>query len=98
MDFIYLKIWYNSVIFCQRGHFFLLTLCIQGCLPNSPANSEYIPIFEVLLFTPNIHLHSLICNFSKRFNQSMGGGGGGHQSINIYSQQFPELYIIAFTY
>ena len=26
MDFIYLKIWCNSVIFCQRGHFFLLTL------------------------------------------------------------------------
>ena len=25
-DLIYLKIWCNSVIFCQRGHFYLLTL------------------------------------------------------------------------
>ena len=28
MDLIYLKIWCNSVIFCQRGHFCLLTLYI----------------------------------------------------------------------
>ena len=25
-DFVYLKIWCDSVTFCQRGHFFLLTL------------------------------------------------------------------------
>ena len=38
-------------------------ICIYiGYLPNSP----YIPTFEVLLFTPNMHLLSLICNFSKR--------------------------------
>ena len=29
MDFIYLKIWCNSFIFCQRGHLFLLTLYTQ---------------------------------------------------------------------
>ena len=31
MDFIYLKIWCNSVIFCQRGHFFWLTLYWSWC-------------------------------------------------------------------
>ena len=42
MDFIYLKIWCNSVILCQRGHFFLLTL-YGGKWEYKTKNVKYLP-------------------------------------------------------
>ena len=53
MDFICLKIWCNSVIFCQRGHFVWLTLyrsCAKRCLIRSTewVNFNKVPIIIAL--------------------------------------------------
>ena len=37
-DCIYLKILCNSVIFCHRGHIFLLALYISTLLKNGPVS------------------------------------------------------------
>ena len=51
MDFIYLKIWCNSVIFCQRGHLFWLALYIY----SNEMSSGVIFIYSCIIFT---HMYS----------------------------------------
>ena len=46
-DFIYLKIWCNSVIFCQRGYLFWLTLYVL-ILANNAFN-EFISLYKTVI-------------------------------------------------
>ena len=46
-DFIYLKIWCDSVKFCQRGHFFWLTLYFTS--------AEYDTFYETINSAPTIN-------------------------------------------
>ena len=95
-DFIYLKMWCDSVTFCQRGHFFLTHPVVSKTrLLGRPQPQIYFPPppppkpGNILYFTP-----PPLRSHGNLYYQQMGGGGARAVEPRDIPPPPPEIYIL----